>query len=110
MTIPKILKTPFLISFLIGSLAVLLSLVFYFRVQPQIPIFYSLSDSEQQLAPKEWLFFFPVFSLLVSFLHLALLLLIKKYDGIILKFFAWSTAIVQVVLLLVMLRILWMIA
>jgi len=103
------MKTPFKISWLITSLTALVSLVLYFRLPPQIPLFYSLALAEQQLAAKEWIFLFPVFSALVNGGHLLILKSIKNYEALIIKLFTGSTVLVQVVLLLAMGRILWII-
>lgn len=107
--IPKYIRQPFLISFLISLVAILLSLTIYFQIQPEIPLFYSLATKQQQLVNKEWLFIFPIFSMAISVFHILLLGLIRSYDRLVLQLYAWSTVLVQVILILAFIRIVWII-
>lgn len=52
------LKTSVLLSYLITTSVLLLSLVFLHRLPPEIPVFYTLSQGDQQLAAREWIFAF----------------------------------------------------
>jgi len=81
------------------------TLVFFFRVQPQVPIFYSLARPSQHLAPKHWLFLFPALSAIISFSHLIIARVIKHADQLLMKLFAWTTFGIQLVLGLALLRI-----
>ena len=103
--IPQYLKTPFLLSFLITTVMLLSTLIFFFRVQPQVPIFYSLARSSQHLAPKHWLFLFPALSLAISFSHFIIVKIIKHADQLLMQLFAWTTFGIQLVLGLALLRI-----
>ncbi|MEK7457881.1 MAG: hypothetical protein AAB612_00095, partial [Patescibacteria group bacterium] len=38
---------------------------YFFLLQPQIPLFYSLARVEDQMTNKEWIFLFPAFALLM---------------------------------------------
>ena len=38
---------------------------YFFLLQPQIPLFYSLSRVEDQMTNKEWIFLFPALVLLI---------------------------------------------
>ncbi len=38
---------------------------YFFLLQPQIPMFYSLARVEDQMANKEWIFLFPALALLI---------------------------------------------
>lgn len=102
---PAYLRTPLLSIFLISSAQVLIVLIYYFRLQPQLPLFYSLAREAQYLVDKEWLFLFPVFSFTLSFSHLFLLRLLKAYEPLLLKLFAWTTVGFQVILSLALIRI-----
>lgn len=104
--IPKYLKTPVLFSFLITMLLVLTTLVFFFRVQPQIPIFYSLARTSQHLASKHWLFLFPSISLIINLLHLLIIRLSRSTNKLLLQLFAGTTMVMQLLLGLALLRIL----
>lgn len=103
--LPRFARTPFLLSFLIGLVLALVSLIFYFRLQPVVPVFYSLPLQTQQLVVKEWIFFFPLFSLVISFLHLLIVNFFRDYSRLMLRLFSWVTLGIQVVLALSMIRI-----
>jgi len=103
--IPKYIKTPFLLSFLITTAMLLSTLIFFFRIQPQVPIFYSLARPSQHLASKHWLFLFPAISFIISSSHLIIVKIIKHADQLLMKLFAWTTFGIQLVLGLALLRI-----
>ncbi|NCN87484.1 MAG: hypothetical protein GW941_01160 [Candidatus Pacebacteria bacterium] len=108
--IPKSIKTPFLIIYLFTLVSALTTLTFYFRTQPVVPIFYSLAEPAQHLAAKEWIFLFPALSILISLIHTAIIQIIAKSEQLLLTLFAWTTVIVQTVLLLALLRIVYIIS
>lgn len=83
----------------------LITLVMYFRLQPQVPLFYSLARPAQHLVAKEWLFLLPGISFAISFLHLSIARLAKKTNSLLLKIFAWTTAGIGFILGLSLLRI-----
>ncbi|NCN03579.1 MAG: hypothetical protein GW942_00725 [Candidatus Pacebacteria bacterium] len=107
---PPLIKTPFLIVYLFTLISALTTLTFYFKTQPVVPIFYSLAEPTQHLAAKEWLFLFPLISMIISLLHTALIRLLNKSELLLLKLFAWTTVIIQTVLLLALLRIVYIIS
>lgn len=108
--IPQAIKTPFLLVYLSSLFSVLITLTLYFRTQPIVPIFYSLAEPAQHLANKEWLFLFPTLSIGISILHTLLLKLIAKAEPLLIKLFAWTSVVIQVVLLLAIMRILYIIS
>lgn len=108
--IPQTVKTPYLIIYLFTLIAGLLTLTFYFRTQPVIPIFYSLAEPAQHLATKEWIFIFPGIMLVISFIHTSLMRFINKSEKLLLKLFAWTTVVVQTVFLLALIRIVYIIS
>lgn len=103
--IPQPLRTPFLFSFLISFSLALITLVMYFRLQPQVPLFYSLPRSTQHLVAKEWLFLLPSISWIISFIHLIIAKSAQKADLLLLKIFTWTTVGMQFLLSLSLLRI-----
>jgi hypothetical protein len=103
--IPRYLKAPFLLSILASALLSFSVLVIYFTVAPQLPFFYSLSQPQEYLARKEWLFLFPTLSWSVTLLHLFLLPAVKKYEHVIQQLFAWTAVIFQFLLCLALFRI-----
>ncbi len=107
---PRFVRNPFLISYLCTFSLSLLVLVMYFKIQPQVPLFYSLARPAEQLASKEWLFVIPAISGAISFIHLILLNSYLEYDRMILKLFSWSTVALQLVISLGLLRILYIIS
>lgn len=107
---PNFLQVPFQLSFLLSSVTALFLLVFFFRIQPIVPIFYSLADPADFLASKIWLLIFPVLAFTISFGHLFLIKMLYQHQKIIPTLFAWSTVAVQVLILLELLRIIYIIS
>lgn len=108
--IPQTVKTPFLIIYLLTLVSALLTLTFYFRTQPVIPIFYSLPEPEQHLAAKEWIFIFPTLMFFVSLVHTSFTRFLNRSEKLLLNLFAWTTVVVQTVFLLALLRIVYIIS
>ncbi len=103
-------RTPVLISFLLSCITILLVLVYYFSLQPVVPLFYSLPQPVDYLADKIWLIIFPIMSVAILFIHLALQNSIHQYEKVIQQLYIWVTVSVQSLLLLALIRILWIIA
>jgi len=110
MKIPKFLKTPLLISILVTFITSFVSVSFLLSVQPVIPLMYTLADSNQQLVAKQWLLVFPSASFIINFCHMMTLSMMKKYRKVLLQIFAWSTVLLQFLLLLSMIRIITLIS
>lgn len=104
--IPRYLKKPFAISFFITAAILLITSIFFFRIQPQVPLFYSLARTSQHLVSKYWLFLLPALSLIINLIHLMIANLIKQTDKLLMKLFVWTTVGIQFVLGLALLRIL----
>lgn len=104
--IPALIKTQFLLSFLLTFTLSLLVLVVFFNIQPQVPIFYSLALSSQYLAPKEYLFLLPGLSLLITVVHLFIAKWMSDSEPVMRKLFAWSTVGIQALLTIALVRIL----
>ena len=81
-------------------------LTLYFRLQPQVPLFYSLARPSQHLVHKNWLFVFPAISLAINVVHFSLLGLLRKIDRLLLKLFVWATVGTQLLLGIGLARIL----
>lgn len=105
MRIPKFLRTPLLISILVTFITSFISVSYLLSIQPVIPLMYTLADSNQQLVAKQWLLIFPSASFIINFCHMMTLNLMKKYRKVLLQIFAWSTVLLQFLLLLAMIRI-----
>ena len=103
---PRSLKTPLLLIMLVTLVVALTSLVYYFRIQPVIPLFYTMIQAENQLVAKEWLFLFPIFSSIITMLHLTILAKLVDHEQVLVTLFTWSTFALQVLLLIAFFRIL----
>ena len=77
----------------------------YFRLQPEIPIFYSLAEPAEQLARKEAIFILPLFGTAIFVLHMLSLGIIKSYDSFLRRLFALVTLVLELLILVVNLRI-----
>ncbi len=74
-------------------------------MQPQVPIFYSLAQPGDFLAPKAWLFLFPIISVFVTIFHFSSVHFLQDHEQVIPKLFAWSTVVVQVMFAIAFFRI-----
>lgn len=101
---PHFVRTPFLISYLITFSLSLFVLVIYLRIQPAVPLFYSLARPTQHLVSKEWLFLIPALSGAISVTHLVLINIFEEYDQLIRLLFSWTTVAIQLVLAVAVIR------
>jgi hypothetical protein len=104
-TVPTEIKKQLLLSFYLTVAITLAATVYYFVAQPELPFFYTLPIPEQSLGPKEWLFFFPILSFLITLLHMIIISIYHDLTPLLLKLFAAMTAVIQVVQLLALMRI-----
>lgn len=93
------------LSLLLVMVVMLVVLVQYFRIQPQIPLFYSLARPQQSLVAKEWLFLFPVLSITMFVVHSAILRSSRFAENLLITLFAWSSFGTQLLIDLALFRI-----
>jgi hypothetical protein len=79
------------ISVIISLVITILSAISFPFLQPVIPLFYSVSQPSQQLAPKIWIFLFPIFAWLITLSHFFLLRNMKDIEGSVERIFSWTT-------------------
>jgi len=101
---PKYIATPIKISLFITLFLLLLTGVILTFIQPVIPLFYSLPNPNEQLVNKSWLLLLPVLSFLINLTHLGLLKIFPTVDQLMVKLFAWSGLILQIILTIITLR------
>lgn len=102
--LPKSLRLIGLWSILLNIVSFLVALVFYFGLQKEIPLFYSLS-SDQQLAGKQFIFILPMIATLMNAVHFLIAYIEKEINYNILKMFMQVTLLLQILLLAILLRI-----
>lgn len=103
---PKFVRVPITLSYIITLSVLLTVLVAYFRIQPEIPLFYSLARPAEQMAPKIWIFFFPLILAVLTLFHLALIYRYLDYEKLLLQLFAWTTLVMNILLALALVRVL----
>lgn len=74
-------------------------------LQPEIPLWYTLTSANQNLANKWWLTLIPTISLLMTASIFGAVSFSKKIDEFIILMHCWSTIIGQSILLLALIRI-----
>lgn len=99
------IKTPLLISVSFTGVLSIAATLYYFFAPQVIPLFYSLPRGEQSLTTKEWLFLFPIFSVVITILHSILISIFNDLDILILRLFAWTTIVMQFFVLITFVRI-----
>ncbi len=103
--LPKQTRIPYKISVGIGLWLTVLAGVFYFKLQPEIPLFYSLSQPAQQLAAKQWIFLLPILSILVTFTNFSLVKKNADLESVLITVISWVTVTWQIILSLIFIRI-----
>ena len=98
-----------LISFVVDAAGMVIAIIFYPRLQPQIPIFYTLAEQTDQLANKEWIFLLPVLGLAMAVAHSLITAFNRRYDEFLWRLFALVTLIAELMLLTINIRIIWLI-
>lgn len=86
-----------------------LTIIFYFQLPPEIPLFYTLSEPSQQLAPKIWFFLLPILGLTINLAHSFWIKWLKKYDEFLLRLWSGITVAWQILLLLIVVRIIFLV-
>ncbi len=102
--LPKNLRPIALAAIIVNLLAIIVVAIFYFPLQKEIPLFYSLS-SDQQLADKKFLLLLPAIATLINAAHLLVAYFEKEINDSILKMFIEITLLLQVLLFAILLRI-----
>ncbi len=103
--IPTSARTPLFISWTTTIILILLSLIYYFISQPELPIFYTLARKSEQLSKKEFLFLFPLISLLLNIIHMPIISRLKKDSDLMLRLFTLTTTTLQIIFLIALVRI-----
>lgn len=103
--IPKSVRTPITTSWILFLVFLVISIIYFFLSQPEIPFFYTLANKQDQLAPKAFLFLFPAISLIINIVHFFILKSLQKFSAILLKLFAGTTIALQVLLGFALIRI-----
>jgi len=107
--LPRYIQKTFQFSWGFNILILVMALLVYPRLQPVIPIFYSLASPSQQLAVKSWIFIYPALSFLFNLLHLIIIRLILHLEKTMIQLFAISTLVLQVLILLIIIRTIYII-
>lgn len=77
---------------------------FWQKLPPAIPLYYSLTWGENQLAPTSSIFILPILSVLILILNFILNKFLKT-QGLLLSFCLWTTTIVSFLSLFTLIRI-----
>lgn len=104
--IPNNVRAPITASWILFFLFLVITIIYYFFSQPELPIFYTVATKQDQLAPKLFLFIFPIVSLSINSIHFFILKILQKYSAILLRLFAGTTIGLQILLGFALLRIL----
>jgi len=103
--IPKNVQTPVSVSWGLFFIFLIVTIIYYFLSQPELPIYYTVGTKSDQLAPKIFLFLFPFISLIMNLIHFFIFRILQKYSALLLKLFVGTTITLQVLLGFALLRI-----
>lgn len=98
-------KTALTFSWILSILFVVVTVIYYFLAQNELPLFYTLATKQDQLAPKIWLFIVPGVSLLINFIHFFIVRALQKHSELLLKLFVGTTIGLQVLIGFALFRI-----
>lgn len=103
--LPKNLRYLALWTVMCNFFTIICSLIFFPSLQKQIPLFYSLPDT-QQLINKEAILILPGMASLITIMHFLIIRYFKNAHQTILHVFLLSTFILQILILVILLRLL----
>jgi len=103
--VPEVAKKTLYASYAVSLIQIGVAVAAFLFLQPELPLFYTLAEEEQQLAPKIWVLIFPLLSVIINLIHSVLISLDTKKEVVLLSLFARVTTVLQVALLLALLRI-----
>lgn len=101
------LQAPIVFGLVLTLLTGLITGGYFIIAQPELPIFYSLTQAEQVLQPKIWLLIIPVLSILLSIITLSVMYALSRLGSSLLKLYAWASFSSQVVLFMAAVRIIY---
>ncbi len=110
LTLPTETKRPTALSTGLILINIAAALLGYFTTQPDIPLFYSLAQNNQQLVGKEYIFILPILAIVFGIMNMLIITILKKYDKLLLTLFSWVTTIFQALLTFALLRILFIVS
>ncbi|HCC84615.1 MAG TPA: hypothetical protein DEP87_02950 [Candidatus Pacebacteria bacterium] len=76
-------------------------------LQPMIPLLYSVTNTSLQLVSRWWILVFPGLAVLFALIHLILVRVLRDWAEIIIRLIAWSCVVLEIILLLIQIRLLW---
>jgi len=103
--VDRSIRVPFLVNTLIISGSWLFLLIFFWEIQPEVPLFYTLPQPSDQLVNKAWLWFIPSVMTLIASIHFVIIQYMKDFEDLLVSLFGWSTVAVVALLALVMMRV-----
>lgn len=101
-----IIKNSTLISLILFGLSSLVLAFTYHRLPPVIPLFYSLTKGEKQLAPKPYIFFLPTTNILLIFAHTWICRLSFNQDRMFTRVISSASTIVTILFSVALIHIL----
>lgn len=87
-------------------LMLIINAVFWIKLPPQIPLFYSRPWGEDQLAGKNWIFFLTFICLFLIIMNFRLASLFYKNEILLAKILVWTSVILAFLLDTTLIRIL----
>jgi hypothetical protein len=103
--IPLTIKGPIITSWILFFVILLISTISFFLIQPEIPLFYSLGTKQDQLAPKMFIFIFPLTSLIINLVHFFIAKILLNFSVVLTKLFIGITIAFQFLISFALIRI-----
>lgn len=103
--IPKSIQTPITVSWILFLLFLLITIIYFFISQPELPLFYTLATKQDQLVPKAFLFLLPAISFTINIIHFFIVKSLQKFSSVLLKLFVGTTITLQILIGFALFRI-----
>lgn len=105
---PKFVILPIKVSLAINFVVFVIAAGIQPFIQPVVPLFFSLPSGSNHLVPKSSLFILPTISATINFFHIGAIKLFTL-QRLIVQLVIWADVILQVILLLIAVRNIWVI-
>lgn len=104
------LRIPIFLSLSLTLITALLVAAYFKLAQPELPLFYSLSDAQQLLQPKVLFFVLPGVSLTISLVTMVTIAIMDSIEISMLKLYTWASVSSQIILFMAAIRIVYITA
>jgi len=94
----------FFLAVPLSIINIVLSILFFAFLPPEIPIFHTMIQPDDRLADSMMIFILPILATIINVIHALVIYFGRKYELLLLNIFSYFTIFIQLLLLAVLLR------